>query len=114
MSLVEQVQMTVATETVDLPWLVRSLDGLLQHYLLPKAARMRTVAMLILYFMKHEEWAEGSLPDAIHDIFADMSGALHDTCSAPDVAQNFDSTPEQLLARLGNISTEQFGSANAG
>jgi hypothetical protein len=34
------------------------------------------------------------------DVLRDMAGALHDTVSAPDVAANFDSTPEQLLGRL--------------
>ena len=34
------------------------------------------------------------------DVLRDMSGALHDTVSAPEIARNFESTPEQLLTRL--------------
>lgn len=34
------------------------------------------------------------------DIVWDMGAALHDTVSAPHIADNFFSTPEQLLARL--------------
>jgi hypothetical protein len=37
---------------------------------------------------------------ALADVLRDMAGALHDTVSAPQVAANFDSTPEQLLSRL--------------
>jgi hypothetical protein len=34
------------------------------------------------------------------DVLRDMAGALHDTVSAPGIAANFESTPEQLLKRL--------------
>ena len=50
------------------------------------------------FFTFDECWLD--LPDALHDIFGDMAGALHDTISAPHIAHNFDSTPEQLLARV--------------
>lgn len=44
------------------------------------------------------EWPD--LPDPIQDVLGDMAGALHDTLSSPETAANFESTPEQLLARL--------------
>lgn len=34
------------------------------------------------------------------DVIRDMASTLRDTVSAPDIAANFDSTPEQLLSRL--------------
>lgn len=40
-----------------------------------------------------------SIDANLHSVIADMAGALHDTISAPGIAENFDSTPEQLLAR---------------
>ena len=40
------------------------------------------------------------VPDDLGEIMFDLGGALHDTFSAPHVAENFDSTPEQLLRRL--------------
>jgi hypothetical protein len=51
------------------------------------------------FFWQDAAWDAERLPGAYADIFADMSGALHDTVSAPSVAANFQSTPEQLLAR---------------
>ena len=47
------------------------------------------------------EWA--AFPDPLHDVIADMAGALHDTVTSPEVARNFSSTPEQLLARLQEL-----------
>jgi hypothetical protein len=34
------------------------------------------------------------------EVLSDMGGALHDTVSNPEIAENFDSTPELLLDRL--------------
>ena len=45
-------------------------------------------------------WDGERLPPAYVDILADMSSALHDTILAPEIAANFESTPEQLLARV--------------
>ena len=49
---------------------------------------------------EHIDLVEASDP-TLADVLRDMAGALHDTVSAPHVAGNFDSTPEQLLKRLG-------------
>jgi hypothetical protein len=43
------------------------------------------------------------LPDSLQDVFAHMD-ALHDTITAPAIAENFGSTPEQLLERIRNSS----------
>ena len=41
-----------------------------------------------------------SLPPELIRIIEDASMCLHDTQASPDVARAFDSTPEQLLARI--------------
>ncbi len=38
--------------------------------------------------------------EALADVLGDVGGALHDTVKVPEIAENFDSTPEQLLARV--------------
>jgi hypothetical protein len=43
------------------------------------------------------------LPEGYQDLLGDIGGGLHDTVSAPDVAENFESTPEQLLERLERL-----------
>src|SRR5690349_8607407 len=45
-----------------------------------------------------EEW-RGS-HDALRAILDDMSGTLQDSIYAPEIARTFESTPEQLLARV--------------
>jgi hypothetical protein len=54
------------------------------------------------FFLWTDEW-EGEWedePSELADILSDMGGALHDTFGAPQMAENFDSTPEQLLERV--------------
>lgn len=57
-----------------------------------------------LFFARSEnweaDWAERNLPESIHDVFAMMSEALHDTVQAPEIAKNFGCLPEQLLERV--------------
>jgi hypothetical protein len=44
------------------------------------------------------------LPEPYQDLLGDIGGSLHDTVSAPEMAENFDSTPEQLLERLERLA----------
>lgn len=54
------------------------------------------------FFFHDDSWVDAELPDSYHDVFAQMD-ALHDTFGAAHIAQNFDSTPEQLLARAHSL-----------
>jgi len=56
-----------------------------------------------MFLLLDDCWLNDDLPEAYHDILADMGGALHDTITAPQIAENFDSTPEQLLARAHTL-----------
>ena len=42
----------------------------------------------------------GARARRLSDILGDMGSALHDTVQTPEMAENFDCTPEQLLTRL--------------
>lgn len=44
-----------------------------------------------------------ALPGELQAILEDVGGALHDTHTAPHVAENFYSTPEQLLSRTRRV-----------
>jgi hypothetical protein len=44
------------------------------------------------FFSRDDSWVGARVPDAYHNIIADMSGALHDTVSRPEIAANGDST----------------------
>src|SRR5262245_52664048 len=55
------------------------------------------------FLMRDETWDGDRFPQAYVDVLADMAGALHDTITAPDIAANFESTPEQLLERARRL-----------
>jgi hypothetical protein len=59
-----------------------------------------------LFFALDEGWGDVDwehVPEALGDILSDIGSALHDTVQAPDVAENFDCTPEHLLTRLRTL-----------
>ena len=112
--MVEEVRAAVAAEAIDLHRVVHSLDALLQYLCSPEGRTDGNCRFVDSFFMEYDAWAERGLPVPLHDILADMAGALHDTCSAPDIARNFDSTPEQLLARLRRLSTEPAAGGDGG
>lgn len=43
------------------------------------------------------------IPENIKSILFDMGATLHDSHTAPNIAENFESTPAQLLARVQNL-----------
>jgi hypothetical protein len=45
-----------------------------------------------------EEWT--TLDEPLRSILDDMGGTLHDAIHAPNIARTFEATPEQLLARV--------------
>jgi len=102
---VDHLHAAVTADPVDVRHVVGCLDSLLQYLCSPQGRTDGNCRFVDSFFTVHGEWADRELPGPLHDIFADMSGALHDTCSAPDIARNFDSTPEQLLARLRSMNT---------
>ena len=55
-----------------------------------------------------EDWGpedrELFIGNELDGVLADMGGALHDTIHYPDVAENFYSTPEQLLRRAEDVN----------
>lgn len=52
------------------------------------------------YFFCLGDWSWGQLPEPWESIFADLGGGLHETVSAPDIAEALQATPEQLLERI--------------
>lgn len=67
-------------------------------------ANCRTVD---LFLMRYASWSTNKMPQAFVNVLADMSSALHDTISEPDLAAYFKSTPEQLLKRVRRGSTSR-------
>jgi hypothetical protein len=63
---------------------------------------MRPAAAVDGFFFHGGSWISDRLPEAYHDGIAHVD-ALHDTVTAPHIAKDFDSTPEQFLARARSL-----------
>jgi hypothetical protein len=97
----------LAREASDHGPLIQRLHALLTYLASPEGRTNANCWTADLFFCLGDDWGEVSwdhVPDELGDILADLGGALHDTVQAPDVAENFDSTPELLLQRLGRIA----------
>lgn len=47
------------------------------------------------------------IPEDIRAILFDMGATLHDTHTSPEIAENFESTPTQLLERVRSLKLER-------
>lgn len=58
------------------------------------------------YFVSYEilpEIISKKIPEDIRGIFFDIGATLHDTHTSPEIAENFESTPGQLLERVRKL-----------
>ena len=104
--LLKEVYTDIQAEPVDLTALKKSLRGLLEY--LDRAGRTNANCWAVdLFFCDPEgwerDWTEASLPDDFHDVLALMGQALHDTVQNPEIAENFDCLPGQLLERVNRL-----------
>jgi hypothetical protein len=101
--LLEGLYQRLASRPVDSSALRAAIIGVLEFLTSPIGRTDANCRAVDLFLMQDKTWDGDQLPQAFVDILADMSGALHDTVSAPDIAANFDSTPEQLLERARRL-----------
>jgi hypothetical protein len=99
--LMQAVRAAVFESPVDAPAVKASLIALLE-YLGSPAGRTDANCCAVDSFLSLDDVLPlERLPDPLQDVFAHMD-ALHDTITAPQIAENFSSTPEQLLERVRN------------
>src|SRR5688572_27859135 len=99
--LLAAVYAQVQPDPADLRGLRAALETLLRYLASPSGRTNGNCWAADSFFMHNDRWDRDwdHLPEPYQDIFGDMSGALHDTVAHPEIAENFYSTPEQLLAR---------------
>lgn len=107
MLLLRQVYDDALTSPVNVAALKRSLMELL-GYLSEEGRTNANCWAADLFFgsdddLWERDWSEQNLPDGLHEVMAMMGEALHDTVTAPDIAENFGCLPEQLLERLRRL-----------
>jgi hypothetical protein len=104
--LLEGVYLTVLANPTDLVELKRRLKALLE-FLATEGRTNANCWAVDLFFAEspgwERDWTDQELPDDFQDVFAMMGEALHDTVSTPDIAQNFECLPEQLLDQVKRL-----------
>ena len=86
----------------DVPRIVEAVEHLLEYLASPEGRTHANCVAVDSFFCLRDDWAGDweDEPGALADVLGDMGGALHDTIAAPEIAENFDSTPELLLEQL--------------
>jgi len=79
-----------------------AVEELLDYLACPEGRTHVNCVLVDHFFCCRDDWPEmwEEEPEELADILGDMGSALHDTIKAPEIAENFDCTPEQLLDRV--------------
>jgi hypothetical protein len=101
--LVHALHTQLTADPLHLAELKQALVALLTFLSSPHGRTDENCSAVDRFFTVDDTWLSDGLPDPVADIMADISGALHDTVSAPHIAENFQSTPEQLLERVRSL-----------
>jgi hypothetical protein len=101
--LMQSVRAAVLAAPLDVPALKASLIALLEYLSSPAGRTDANCWAVDSFFCLDDDLPLERLPDSLQDVFAHMD-ALHDTITAAQIAENFSSTPEQLLERVRNSS----------
>jgi hypothetical protein len=99
--LLQRVYERIVKQPSDLHKIKGALENLLSYLTTPSGRTSANCVATDLFFCL-EDWGVDweRFPENLTDIIGDMGGALHDTVSRPEIASNFESTPEQLLERV--------------
>ena len=113
--LLAQLKQACATEKPSVAAVLNSLDNLLAWLVQPENNTNKNCRAIDL-FVTTEIWdkvcrspkggAVTELPESVCSLIFDVGGQLHDTHTAPEVAVNFESTPEQLLMRTRKLKKQ--------
>jgi hypothetical protein len=99
--MLQLVELVIRHQPTELPLLVDALELLFAFLASPEGrtdVNVRyTGSFLLGGVLDKSRWAH--LPQPFQDILFDAGAQLDDTFRAPEVAANFDSSPEQLLDR---------------
>jgi hypothetical protein len=101
--LLECLHRSLSLRPIDSAALKAAMISVLEFLSSPSGRTDANCRAVDFFLMRDEVWDADEFPQAFVDILADMSGALHDTISAPYIAANFESTPEQLLERARQL-----------
>jgi hypothetical protein len=101
--LMQSVRAAVFASRINAVAVKASLIALLEYLSSPAGRTDANCCAVDSFFYLDDDLPLERLPDPLQDVFAHMD-ALHDTITAPKIAENFNFTPEQLLERVRNSS----------
>ena len=86
----------------------KSLLRLLSFLTTPEGRTDANCGATDVFFCFRDYWERerSALPPPFELVLDDVGGCLHDTVSAPQIAENFESTPKQLLDRVRQLKVE--------
>ena len=86
-----------------------ALVDLLVYLSLPEGRTNENCITTDTFFRLHDDYGFNwfHLPEEFQLILQDMGSQLHDTMEHPDIATNYECTPEQLLERIHSLSCEE-------
>ena len=105
-SLLEDVYRTLHEAPTNLARIKRRLVSLLSFLCEPENRTDENCQAVDLFFAIHDHWniSWDRYPEQLKQLLDDIGGCLHDTVEAPEIAANFESTPEQLLSRAKKLN----------
>jgi len=103
--LLTNVEHQLLEETANLEMIKSSLEALLVFLTTPTGRTDENCRETDLFFCMNDENGFGwrHLPEDFQLILDDIGMGLHDTIKTPDIAKEFESTPEQLLERVRKL-----------
>lgn len=107
--LLRAARRSIEATPLDMAAVHESLRELLSYLASPAGRTHANVLETDVFFSLQDDWSRcgDDLPEPYAAIVWDIGGQLHDTIRTPEVAANFESTPEQLLARLDTIEATE-------
>lgn len=108
--LLRAARAAIEADRPDLSAVQVALESLLAFLASPEGRTDENCAAVGGFFLAQDEWAHSAddLPAEYAAIIWDIEGQLQDTVSDPDTAHEFESTPEQLLARLRALGASRI------
>jgi hypothetical protein len=109
--LIPSVCEAIDARPADILAVKKTLDALLAFLASPAGRTDANCVAVDDFFLLPENYGWDPiwdhLPGPLIEILADIGGALHDSITVPEIAESFESTPEQLLKRLRSIDFGQ-------
>lgn len=96
-----KVRDSISDNSTNLDTIKTALIELLVYLCSTKGRTNENCTTTDTFFRLHADYGFNwlHLPKELQLILEDIGGRLHDTLEHPDIATNFESTPEQLLTR---------------